>query len=252
MPCREGHQDGVWPSLFNAEKITTKSSTMGGQDVIVIINLFIIESLLSVDNAAVLAVMVEGLPARQQKKALRYGIAGAYLFRGGCLLLASYLIKILWIKILGGAYLVYLALAEFLKKDDEQQVSRKPPRSLLHAIIMVEIMDIVFSVDNIFAAVAMSKKIWVIMAGVGMGILAMRFVAGWFTVLMKKHATLKISAYIVVALLGVKLLIAGIVDYIPGLASVKNILDNHYTDLLFSGLTVAIFFFPMLLRKRIR
>ena len=55
----------------------------------IVFTLIIIESLLSVDNAAVLATMVMDLPKEQRGKALKYGIIGAYVFRGICLLLAS-------------------------------------------------------------------------------------------------------------------------------------------------------------------
>jgi predicted tellurium resistance membrane protein TerC len=63
--------------------------TLLGPDInaalLIILNLFVIESLLSVDNAAVLAIMVMDLPEDQRRKALKYGIFGAYFFRGLCL-----------------------------------------------------------------------------------------------------------------------------------------------------------------------
>lgn len=63
------------------------------QAILIILNLIIIESLLSVDNAAVLATMVMDLPKEQREKALKYGIIGAYVFRGICLVLAAWLVK---------------------------------------------------------------------------------------------------------------------------------------------------------------
>ena len=77
---------------------------------LVLLNLVIIESLLSVDNAAVLATMVMDLPHEQRNKALKYGIFGAFFFRGLAMLLSSYLIKIWWLQPLGGLYLLYLAM----------------------------------------------------------------------------------------------------------------------------------------------
>src|SRR5436190_17942220 len=71
-------------------------------------NLVIIESLLSVDNAAVLATMVMDLDQKQRNKALRYGIWGAYIFRGLAMIFAAFLIKIWWLKPVGGLYLLYL------------------------------------------------------------------------------------------------------------------------------------------------
>lgn len=70
--------------------------------------LILIESLLSVDNAAVLATMVMDLPKEQRNKALKYGIIGAYVFRGICLILAGFLVTIWWLKPIGGLYLLYL------------------------------------------------------------------------------------------------------------------------------------------------
>ena len=81
------------------------------QAVLIILNLILIESLLSVDNAAVLATMVMDLPKEQREKALKYGIFDAYIFRGICLVLASWLVKIWWLKALGGVYLIYLFLS---------------------------------------------------------------------------------------------------------------------------------------------
>ena len=83
---------------------------------LVIGNLIIIESLLSVDNAAVLATMVMDLDKEARAKALRYGIIGAYVFRGICLLFAAILIKIWWLKPLGGLYLIYLTYDYFKTK----------------------------------------------------------------------------------------------------------------------------------------
>src|SRR5919107_6381635 len=76
-------------------------------------NLVIIESLLSVDNAAVLATMVGDLPKEQRQKALRYGIIGAYVFRGLCILFAAFLIQFWFLKPLGGLYLLYLVYDHF-------------------------------------------------------------------------------------------------------------------------------------------
>ena len=68
-----------------------------GASLAIIGNLIIIESLLSVDNAAVLATMVMDLPDKQRDKALKYGIIGAYVFRGLAMIFAAFLIKIWWL-----------------------------------------------------------------------------------------------------------------------------------------------------------
>ena len=100
-----------------------------GPSMIIIANLIIIESLLSVDNAAVLATMVMDLPKEQRRKALRYGIIGAYVFRGICLVLAGWLVTIWWLKPLGGFYLLYLVYdwwkGKQTKQKDDNYIDKK-------------------------------------------------------------------------------------------------------------------------------
>ena len=233
---------------------------METQTLIVILNLFILESLLSIDNAAVLAVMVKDLPPGQRTKALRYGLLGAYAFRFLCLFIASWLIKIVWLKIVGGAYLLYLTYGHFFGKEEED--NGEPKAKLIgngigglgvfwSTVLMVEIMDLAFSIDNIFAAVALSNNMYVIMAGVGIGILAMRFVSGWFSKLMAKFPSLEPSAFVVIALLGLKLIAAGSLDYMTGWDYTRAVLNSHTFDLLFSAAMMLVFFFPLLIKPLI-
>jgi YkoY family integral membrane protein len=226
---------------------------------LIIGNLVLIESLLSVDNAAVLATMVLSLPPQQRKKALKYGIFGAYLFRGISLLLATYLVKIWWLKGVGGLYLVYL-LADWLIKKQRERSHEKTPltkeNSKLYqatvgrlgnfwaTVISVELMDMAFSLDNVFAAVAFSKNILIILCGVFIGILAMRFVAQGFVRLMEKYPFLESCAYMVIGLLGIKLSLSLYEHFYPD-STLTNILENPFTDHVTSAITLCIFFFPL-------
>ncbi len=228
------------------------------ESLLIIGNLILIESLLSVDNAAVLATMVMDLPVQQRKKALKYGIFGAYLFRGICLFLASYLVKIWWLKAVGGLYLIYLVIAWWLKRRKKKtgQAELHKEDSWLYrktvgrlgefwaVVVSVEIMDLAFSMDNVFAAVAFSHNILIILCGVFIGILAMRFVAQGFVKLMERYPFLESSAYIVIGILGVKLLLSLIEHFAPE-SEETRILSSHEVDWFISVLTLSIFFIPM-------
>lgn len=235
---------------------------MTAATLLIILNLIILESLLSVDNAAVLAVMVKDLPKQDKKKALRYGLLGAYLFRGVCLLMATILVKIIWLKIVGGLYLLYLTYGHYTKANDtieeasdvnESKIfnwGRKIGLSKLWAtIILVEVMDLAFSIDNVFAAVALSSNFYIVMAGVAIGILSMRFVAGWFVGLIEKHPSLEDSAFMVILILGLKLILSGFCDYIPQLYQVKGLMLNHWFDIVFSGGMLLLFLIPIMKKK---
>lgn len=66
--------------------------------IFLVLGILLLEVILSFDNAAVLATMVKDLPEDQQAKALRYGILGAYLFRGIALVLVEHILEIWWLK----------------------------------------------------------------------------------------------------------------------------------------------------------
>ena len=242
-------QDWQW-LLDNPEK--------GGS---VIFSLIILESLLSVDNAAVLATMVMDLPKEQRGKALKYGILGAYIFRGLALIFATILIQFWQLKILGGLYLLYLAFDYFRSKqtkteeDDTINKSEKWYYKLTvglfgqfwATVAAIEVMDMAFSIDNVFAAAALSKNIILIWIGVFIGILAMRFVAQAFVKLMEKFPFLEKIAFYVIALLGLKLCASAL----PHLEMSQNWAFSHWlegetADMIFSLFTAAMFFIPVM------
>ncbi|HQV77661.1 MAG TPA: TerC family protein [Chitinophagales bacterium] len=229
------------------------------QALLIILNLILIESLLSVDNAAVLATMVMDLPKEQRKRALKYGIVGAYIFRGICLVLAAWLIKIWWLKAVGGLYLLYLFIDYFYTKStpktEDDLLNKKESKfykytlgllgSFWSTVALVELMDLAFSIDNVFAAVAFTDNIYLIWTGVFIGILAMRFVAQSFVRLMEKYPFLEKAAFIVIGILGVKLLLSIPAHYSHNMPIFKYIESEHF-DMIVSIITVLVFFVPVI------
>ncbi|HOO47546.1 MAG TPA: hypothetical protein PLM29_15010, partial [Deltaproteobacteria bacterium] len=130
-------------------------------DAVSIGTLAILEGILSVDNSLVLAILVRSLPKEQQKKALTYGIVGAFVFRALALIFAVHLIRFVVFKIIGGLYLLYLAMKHmfFFYKEDAHQARPKVAGSFWKTILVVELTDIAFSIDSITTAVAMSNKL---------------------------------------------------------------------------------------------
>jgi YkoY family integral membrane protein len=191
--------------------------------------LVFLEGLLSADNALVLAVMVRHLPREEQRRALRYGIWGAFVFRLIAVLLSAVLLKFWIFKVFGGAYLLYLAISHFFLHDEAAHANKKSKfgQGFWATVISVELADIAFSIDSIVAAVAMADslparigynwKLAIIYLGGILGIIAMRFVAGYFIILLERFHGLTTGAYILVAWIGVKLVMSGLHygHYIP-------------------------------------
>lgn len=182
--------------------------------------LVIIEGLLSADNALVLAVMVRHLPEKQRKKALFYGLIGAYFFRFLAIGVGVFLIKLWWVKVLGAAYLAWLAIQYFIEKSKgggtEEEIEDMKAKGFLMRIfgtfwgtvIAVELMDIAFSVDSVLAAFGVSEKVWVLLLGGMIGILMMRGIAGVFLKLIERVPELETTAYLLILLIAAKMLLS--------------------------------------------
>ena len=211
--------------------------------------LVILEGLLSADNALVVAVMILGLPRRQQKMALRYGLLGAFAFRIVATLLAVYLIRLAWVKLLGGLYLVYLTYQHFFQSGDAEQRSKPRPAkpwlglsALWGTILKVELVNVAFSVDSILVAVAISSKTWVVLVGGLLGIVAMRIVISQLLVIVRRYPTLVDGAFVIIALVGAKLLI----EY----ASAMNWIHYEMPKWLSLGLIAITFLIAYLQARR--
>jgi YkoY family integral membrane protein len=209
-------------------------------DLITIGLLVLLEGLLSADNALVLAILVLGLPKAEQRKALRYGILGAFVFRGLATIFAAFMIQLSWVKLLGAAYLLYLPYNHFFSGHDARdRRTPKPARAWLGltafwaTVVKVELTDIVFAIDSILVAVAMSSKQWVIITGGILGVIAMRLVIGQLLVLVNRYPRLVDGAFVIIAWVGIKL----VIEYL----GTSGYIDYHIPKPVSLGLVVVIF-----------
>jgi tellurite resistance protein TerC len=198
--------------------------------VIIIVQVIFLEGVLSIDNAAILGSMVSDLPedekipwprflkqlghlldpmlGHQREAALRVGLLGAYLGRALMLLLATYVIHNPWLRVVGALYLIHLAISDLGAAPDtreEMETDLGRPRkntAFWMTVLNIEMMDLVFSLDNVVAVVALSDELWVIMLGVALGIVTMRFAASIFSKVMQKEPNLKAAAYLLVLNIG--------------------------------------------------
>ncbi|WP_017726092.1 TerC family protein [Halalkalibacterium ligniniphilum] len=192
----------------------------------VLLILIALEGVLAADNALVIATMVKHLPEDQRKKALFYGLAGAFVFRFGSLFVISYLVHIWQVQAIGALYLFGIAIYHLLKKHVlKKYVAKKAKEQkgsgFWMTVLKVELADIAFAVDAILAAVALAVMLpttnlptiggldgghfAVVLAGGIIGLVIMRFAASYFVTLLDRKPGLETAAYLVVAWVGVKL-----------------------------------------------
>jgi YkoY family integral membrane protein len=209
-------------------------------DLLTVAMLVVLEGVLSADNAMVLAVLVLGLPKHEQRQALRYGILGAFAFRILAIWGAYYLINILWVMLIGAAYLLWLPYNHFFGHEEgtDRRVARKAQpwlgmTAFWATVVKVELTDIVFAIDSILVAVAMSDKLWVIITGGILGVITMRLVIGQLLVLVNRYPPLVDGAFVIIAWVGIKLLLEYLYE--------AEYVAFHVPQWLSLGLVVAIF-----------
>lgn len=200
----------------------------------VLLVLIILEGLLATDNALVLAIMVKHLPEEERRKALFYGLAGAFVFRFGSLFIISYLVDIWQVQAIGALYLLFMCFNHLFRKyvkhksggKEEAGNAEKPAKKqggFWLTVLKVEIADIAFAIDSILAAVAMAVTLpelpighiggmnaghfIVIFLGGFIGLVIMRFAANMFVKLLARKPGLEVAAFCIVGWVGVKLLV---------------------------------------------
>lgn len=212
--------------------------------VAVLLAVALLDSLLSLDNALVLAVVVEHLPRHQRARALRYGILGAYVLRGISLFFVSILSSFWQLKLAGALYLLWLGISHFIRKEGDVEGGqvRKPGLSFWMTVLQVEWLDLTFSLDNILATVALAPRpdqFWIVVVGVCISILAMRFIAGLFLRFIERAPILRPTAYVLVIFIGLKLLVSLVGIELNEIATFAGIIGIIAAALLFERVQKA-------------
>ncbi len=169
----------------------------------------VLEALLSADNALVLAIMVKHLPEAQRKKALLYGLGGAFIFRLVAILFASVVLQQWWLQGVGALYLLYLPVKHFIQSSKADGKTKPVGAGFWQTVFAVELTDIAFAIDSVLAGVAFinnkQDKIWVVYVGAMIGIILLRLAANLFVKLLDRYPVFDHVAYLLVGWVGVKL-----------------------------------------------
>jgi YkoY family integral membrane protein len=172
-----------------------------------VLSLALLEALLSIDNAVILALMARELKPELQKRALRYGLIGAVILRLMAVALATEVVKYPWLRAVGGAYLLWLAIKYFLRKGGEDEAkSRKTSANFWVVVFWIEVTDLIFAVDSILAAVAVTTDYWSIVTGGILGVILIRFAAEKMIALLNRYPRIETFAYLLVGGVGLKVL----------------------------------------------
>jgi tellurite resistance protein TerC len=208
-----------------------------GQLISVVIGILILDLLLDGDNALIVAAMVSHLPQdrpipwprwvyplkplarflphavrrlneNQQNAALQVGIAGAILGRLGLLLIVGIVIQYPIFAFLGALYLIQLGARHLGGRDEEAEAEREAVQwGFWRTVVAVETVDVVFSLDNVVALVALTRDMLALTVGILIAVVLMRVAAMFCVRVIKTHPILESAAYVLVLYLGVQIIL---------------------------------------------
>lgn len=122
---------------------------------IALLQIIMINIVLSGDNAVVIALACRSLPAHQQKKAIIFGSVGAIVLRLILTFFAVYLLTLPYLKLIGAALLLWIGIGLLKGEDDEEELEGHS--NLMGAIKTIVIADLVMSLDNVIGVAAAAK-----------------------------------------------------------------------------------------------
>ncbi|KIV60246.1 hypothetical protein AM501_22215 [Aneurinibacillus migulanus] len=136
---------------------------------IVLLQIILINLVLSGDNAVVIALACRKLPEEHRKKAVLIGTVGAIVLRIILTLIAAYLLRVPFIEMVGGLLLLWIAIK--LLRNDEEKTDIKQGTSLWAAVKTIIVADFVMGLDNVLGvAGAAGGNIYLLIAGLALSI----------------------------------------------------------------------------------
>lgn len=188
-----------------------------------------LEAVLSADNAIALAAISRSLHDRsRQELALNLGLGLALVFRLGLIVAARWVLNLWPLQLAAALYLLWLCGRHLLglwRHDDDSDAAAAPapggqPQASLTSLAAVigtlALTDLAFSLDSVAAAIAVSDRLWLVMAGGVIGVIALRLTAELFIRWLEVYRHLETAGFLAVGLVGVRLLCRlGMPQWVP-------------------------------------
>ncbi|BAU65573.1 Integral membrane protein TerC [Stanieria sp. NIES-3757] len=198
----------MWYELIKSMGAILSFSTLG-----ILISLIALEIVLSADNAMALAALVQHLEnSNERDLALNCGLGLAFILRITLILTSTWVIQFWQFELLGSFYLLWLSGKYFWQRFwvrelnfDAIESNNYQSNWLWQIIPAIALTDLAFSLDSVTTAVALSSKVFLILAGGIIGVIALRFLAELFVQWLTEFTYLEDAAYLTIFFVGMRL-----------------------------------------------
>ena len=201
---------------------------------ITLFTLSAIEIVLGIDNLVFISIAVSKLPYAQREKARKFGIAVACITRILLLLTLAWLAGLTHdlftlfgqgfsvrdlVLILGGAFLLVKGGAEIkdliIGEEESADIHTKPAASFMAVIAQIAVIDIVFSLDSVIAAVGMANQTIIMVLAILSAVAVMLLAARPLGQFIDRNPSIKMLALAFIVLVGAYLVLDGFEVHIP-------------------------------------
>jgi predicted tellurium resistance membrane protein TerC len=191
-----------------------------------------LEIVLGIDNIVFISILVDKLPASQQRKARLIGLGLAMAMRILLLFSLTWIMRLTTplfsvlgqgisgrdiILIIGGLFLLGKSTLEIHEKleGEEEPASVKAKAAFANVIFQILLLDIIFSLDSVITAIGMSSRVGVMVAAVILAVIFMMVFSGAISLFVNRHPTVKMLALSFLLLIGIALIGDGLGMHIP-------------------------------------
>ncbi|GEC89026.1 TerC family protein [Brevibacillus brevis] len=157
-----------------------------------LVHIFMIDLVLSSDNAVVIGMACRGLPQKERKRAILYGTLGAILLRIVLTGMTTWMLDIPLVKAIGGLLLLWIACKLMLGENEElADVSHN--QTIGQAVRTIIVADFVMSLDNVLAVGgAAHGDLWLVLLGLAMSIPLLMWGSVWIARMMNRFPSMVI------------------------------------------------------------
>lgn len=201
---------------------------------ILLVTLSSIEIVLGIDNLVFISIAVSRLPPTTRERARRFGIAAACITRIALLLTLAFLAHMKQdifsvfghgfsvrdlVLLLGGIFLVFKGIAEIRDQvagePEAEDIHTRPAASFGAVIAQIAVIDIVFSLDSVIAAVGMANQTWIMVCAILLAVAVMLLAARPLGHFIDNNPTIKMLALAFIVLIGGYLVVEGLEIHVP-------------------------------------
>ena len=180
------------------------------EEIIILTQIIFIDLVLAGDNAVIIGMVASQFEAKERKKIIFWGIGAAVILRIIFTLIASFLLQIEGLRLIGGLlllYIVYKLYIDVIKEQGKQEEIKVDKSSLFKAITTVMLADVTMSLDNVISVAGAAKgHTYLLIFGLLLSIALMAFMANLIAKWIKTYKWIAWIGLIAILIVAIELI----------------------------------------------